>query len=250
MGLNAFCLLEPADKFALGLRKTLAEKLMARFAVNEREDWVWFEDMLAYDNARLCQALIQTGMATHSRPYVDTGLRSLRLLMSIQTAAEGHFRPVGSDSFGNSHLEPAQFDQQPVEAAAAISACLAAFRADDGEEWSAGALSAFAWFQGKNDQGKTLVDPESGSCSDGLHPDRVNENKGAESVLSYLLGLGEIRQFKLAAVTGHIAPLSELLPGAVSAIPPQAPLGNFIAPIPLRESPELIPAPGPGEGGR
>ncbi len=250
LGLNAFCLLEPADKFALGLRKTLAEKLMARFAVNEREDWVWFEDMLAYDNARLCQALIQTGMATHSRPYVDTGLRSLRWLMSIQTAAEGHFRPVGSDSFGNSHLAPAQFDQQPVEAAAAISACLAAFRADDGEEWSAGALSAFAWFQGKNDQGKTLVDPESGSCSDGLHPDRVNENKGAESVLSYLLGLGEIRQFKLAAVTGHIAPLSELLPGAVSAIPPQAPLGNFIAPIPLRESPELIPAPGPGEGGR
>jgi len=250
LGLNAFCLLDSADEFASVLRKTLAEKLMARLAVNEREDWVWFEDILAYDNARLCQALIQTGMATRNRSYVDAGLRSLRWLMSIQTAAEGHFRPVGSDSFGKSHAAPALFDQQPIEAAAAISACLAAFRADDGEEWSAGALSAFAWFHGKNDLGKALVDPDTGSCSDGLHPDRVNENKGAESVLSYLLGLGEIRQFKLAAVSGHIAPLSEQLQGAVSAVPPQAPLGNFIAPIPIRKSPELISAPGPGEGGR
>jgi len=250
LGLNAFCMLEPADDFASGLRKTLADKLMARFAVNEREDWVWFEDILAYDNARLSQALIQTGMAMHTRAYVDAGLRSLQWLMSVQRATEGHFRAVGSDSFGKSHHAPARFDQQPLEAAAAISACLAALRADGGEEWSAGALSAFAWFQGENDLRKTLIDPDTGSCSDGLHPDRVNENKGAESVLSYLLGLGEIRQFKRAAVTGHIAPLTELLPGAVSAISSQAPLGNFLAPIPLRESPELIPAPGPGEGGR
>ena len=111
-------------------------------------------------------------------------------------------------------------------------------------------MSAFAWFLGQNDLGKRLVDPDSGSCSDGLHPDRVNENKGAESVLSYLLGLEEIRQFKRAAAIGLLAPLSEMLPSAVSAVSSQALLGNFIAPIPLRESPELIPAPGPGEGGR
>lgn len=250
LGLNSFCALEPDDEFAFDLRRMLADKLMALFSVNEREDWVWFEDSLAYDNARLCQALIQTGMATHTRTYVDAGLRSLQWLMSVQTASAGHFRAIGSESFGKSHQAPARFDQQPLEAAAAISACLSALQADGGEEWSAGALSAFSWFQGQNDLGKTLVDADSGSCSDGLHPDRVNENKGAESVLSYLLGLGEIRQFKQAAVAGHIAPLSEMLPGAVSCISPQAPLGNFIAPIPLRESPELIPAPGPGEGSR
>jgi hypothetical protein len=39
-----------------------------------------------------------------------------------------------------------------------------------------------------------LVDPESGSCRDGLHPDRANENRGGESVVSYLLSLAEMRQ--------------------------------------------------------
>ena len=57
-------------------------------------------------------------------------------------------------------------------------------------------MRAFAWFLGENDLQTALIDPDTGSCSDGLHPDRPNENKGAESVLSYLLGLVEIRQFK------------------------------------------------------
>ncbi len=39
-----------------------------------------------------------------------------------------------------------------------------------------------------------LIDLETGSCRDGLHPDRANENRGGESVVSYLLGLAEIRE--------------------------------------------------------
>jgi len=61
-------------------------------------------------------------------------------------------------------------------------------------EWKAGAARAFDWFLGGNDLSLSLVDPETGSCRDGLHPDRLNENRGGESVVSYLLGLSEIRQ--------------------------------------------------------
>ena len=61
---------------------------------------------------------------------VDVGLRSLRWLMSMQTTSSGHFRPVGTKSFGKFRRKPQAFDQQPVEAAAAISACLAALQAD------------------------------------------------------------------------------------------------------------------------
>ena len=64
-------------------------------------------------------------------------------------------------------------------------------------------MRAFGWFLGENDLQTALIDPDTGSCSDGLHPDRPNENKGAESVLSYLLGLVEIRQFKRAAAIGR-----------------------------------------------
>jgi hypothetical protein len=153
-------------------------------------------------------------------------------------------------SFGNSRQMPHAFDQQPVEAAAAISACLSAFQVDGEGEWSAGAKRAFAWFMGENDLGIALIDPDTGSCLDGLHPDRANENKGAESVVSYLLGLQEIRQFESVTTTGYIAPTSRLVPANGHDINPQAPLGKFIASIPLRESSELISAAGSGEGRR
>ena len=55
-------------------------------------------------------------------------------------------------------------------------------------------MRAFAWFHGENDLGVALVDLGTGSCRDGLHPDRANENRGGESVVSYLLALSDIRQ--------------------------------------------------------
>jgi hypothetical protein len=164
---------------------------------------VWFEEGLAYDNARLPQALIVTGMATQTRGYVDAGLRSLRWLMIQQTASTGHFRPVGTAGFGERRKQARAFDQQPVEATATIAACLAAWRADDDSAWKAVAASAFAWFLGSNDLSVPLVDLQTGSCRDGLHPDRANENRGGESVVCYLLGLAEIRQ--LARVNAGLA---------------------------------------------
>jgi hypothetical protein len=121
--------------------------------------------------------------------------------MTQQTSAAGLFRPVGSESFGDKRQPPRAFDQQPLEATATISACLAAWRADGDLQWKAEAGRAFAWFLGSNDLSSPLVDLETGSCCDGLHPDRTNENLGGESVISYLLGLAEIRQ--LARTVGH-----------------------------------------------
>ena len=205
--------------------------------------------MLAYDNARLSQALIQTGLATGTPPYVEVGLRSLRWLNSLQTASSGYFRPVGTKSFGRPRQKPEAFDQQPVEASATISACLAAWRADEGAEWPVEALRAFEWFLGENDLQTPLVDPETGSCSDGLHPDRSNENKGAESVLSYLLGLVEIRQLKRMTAMDRTRPASKLVGTDVSrAIPPRTPPGSLFVPIPIHKSPELVSAAGPGKG--
>jgi len=194
LGLDAYCAVVAHDPLAERVRHTLADRLMAILSAVETQDWVWFEEGLAYDNARLPQALVVTGMAMASPALVDAGLRTLHWLMALQTTPAGLFRPVGSKSFGDWRTLPQPFDQQPLEAAAAISACLAAWRADDGAEWKAGAARAFAWFLGGNDLALSLVDPETGSCRDGLHPDRLNDNRGGESVVSYLLGLSEIRQ--------------------------------------------------------
>ncbi len=194
LGLGAYCALVPDDLHAQEVRHSLADRLMSALASVETPDWVWFEEGLAYDNARLSQALIMTGMATQTPDYVDAGLRSLRWLMTQQTAAAGHFRPVGTAGFGELRQHPRTFDQQPVEATATIAACLTAWRADGDAEWKTIATRAFGWFLGSNDLSVALVDPHTGSCRDGLHPDRANENRGGESVVCYLLGLAEIRQ--------------------------------------------------------
>jgi hypothetical protein len=131
--------------------------------------------------------------------------------MKLQTSDSDMFRPVGSESFGDTRRQPRAFDQQPLEATAAISACLAAWRADGDPKWRADATRAFAWFFGKNDLSAPLIDRELGACRDGLHPDRANENRGGESVVSYLLSLGEIRQLaRLEGISTRSAPVRTL----------------------------------------
>ncbi len=211
LGLDAYCTSVTEDSPAQRLRHLLAERLISIMSVVATKEWVWFEEGLAYDNARLPQALIVTGISTGAPAYVEAGLRSLRWLMTLQTTPAGFFRPIGTEGFGDKRKLPRAFDQQPLEATAAISACLAAWRADGDVEWRSEAARAFAWFLGSNDLALPLVDLETGSCCDGLHPDRPNENRGGESVISYLLGLAEIRQ--LARISGNrteLAPLQAL----------------------------------------
>jgi glycosyltransferase involved in cell wall biosynthesis len=204
LGLDAYCGAVAEDSGARRLRGLLASRLIAILGAVETRDWQWFEEGLAYDNARLPQALIVTGRSTGTPAYVSAGLRSLRWLMTQQTTPTGLFRPVGSQSFGARRTPPLPFDQQPLEATASISACLAAWRADGDPAWKSEATRAFAWFFGGNDLAVTLVDLETGSCCDGLHPDRANENRGGESVVSYLLSLAEMRQ--LARLGGERRP--------------------------------------------
>ncbi|MGO8953800.1 MAG: glycosyltransferase family 4 protein [Rhodomicrobium sp.] len=206
LGLDAYCSAVARDSFAERIRYLLADRLISMMPAAEAKDWVWFEEGLAYDNARLPQSLILTGISTGVPAYTDAGLRSLRWLMTLQTAPSGCFRPIGTNSFGDKRKPPKAFDQQPLEATATISACLAAWRADGNPEWRAGAARAFAWFLGSNDLSMPLADLETGACCDGLHSDRPNENRGGESVVSYLLSLAEIRQ--LVRISGNRANLA------------------------------------------
>jgi hypothetical protein len=207
----------PGDGVASEVRKRLADRLLTLLRLVETSDWTWFEEGLSYDNARLPHALIVTGVATGNAAYVDAGFRSLRWLMTMQTAPSGHFRPVGTEGFGEMRVSPRAFDQQPLEAAATISACLAAGRADGDVAWAAAARCAFAWFIGGNDLLSPLADLETGGCRDGLHPDRPSENRGGESVLAYLLSLAEIRE--LAHASGALT-----LAAPVKSVRPERPV--------------------------
>ena len=116
--------------------------------------------------------------------------------MAVQTAESGHFRPVGSNGYYVRGGLRANFDQQPIEAWASVAACVEAWQATRDQSWMSEASRAFEWFLGRNDLGLPLYDATSGGCFDGLQVDRVNFNQGAESTLSFLLSLQEMRRIE------------------------------------------------------
>jgi glycosyltransferase involved in cell wall biosynthesis len=194
LGIQEYLHSYPGDRDAQHVRFALAKRLLDMYESIRRSDWKWFENVLAYGNARLPEALIVVGSACGNEGMVSAGLEALDWLMETQRCeAGGHFVPIGSQGFYRQDGEKARFDQQPIEAAGAVSACLQAYRVTGDRCWRTAARSAFDWFLGENDLQLPLYDSETGGCRDGLHPDRANENQGAESTLSFLMALLEMR---------------------------------------------------------
>jgi glycosyltransferase involved in cell wall biosynthesis len=178
------------DLLAVRLQRTFIGRLVDLQRANAATGWPWIEDVVAYENARVCEALVSSG-ATEA---VAVGLEMLTWLTSVQRSEGGRFTPIGCRGFFRRGGRPAAFDQQPIEAEATIAACLAAFEATREPHWLDLAWNAFDWFQGHNILGIALADPHTGGCRDGLMPDRTNENRGAESTLAYLSSLAAMRQ--------------------------------------------------------
>jgi hypothetical protein len=162
-------------------------EVLARLLEGERRpDWAWFEAMLGYDNPRLSQALIEAGLALEDHSLAEAGLETLEWIAAQQISTQGHFRPIGSETFGKKHAW-LPFDQQPLEAQAAVEAARAAYAATKDPRWFAHAEAAWDWFFGANDRGVVLGDLATGRSRDGINPRGANENCGAESILAFQL---------------------------------------------------------------
>jgi glycosyltransferase involved in cell wall biosynthesis len=170
-------------------RQDLARKLFDQFKNNATDDWPWLEGTLTYANALLPQALIEAGQWIPNPEMTERGLAVLRWLDTIQTSEAGCFMPVGTNGWYARGSNKARFDQQPIEAYTMLDACVTAYRCTSDPCWLKTARRAFDWFIGRNDLGIPLCDYRTGGCYDGLHPDRVNQNQGAESTIVWLLSL-------------------------------------------------------------
>jgi len=201
LGMQAYLDWFPGDRAIQGARNELANRLFDIYERCHSETWKWFEKILSYSNARLPQALILAGWRSDNHRMIEAGMDSLKWLVAEQHRCdENVFVPIGSNGFFIEGCEKARFDQQPVEACATVSACLEVYRMTEERQWLEEARKAFSWFLGKNDLQVPLYDAETGGCRDGLHPDRVNENQGAESTLSFLMALLEMQAAKVASV--------------------------------------------------
>ena len=196
------------------LRAALADRLLDHLRDSRGPDWVWFERTLSYDNARLAQAMLAAGQRDARPDWLEAGLDALDWLCRAQSFASGRFAPVGSDGGWTRGGDRARFDQQPIKAAATVSAALLAWRLAGDARWRDEAVRAHAWFLGANALGQPLRVAATGACRDGLHPDRVNANQGAESTLAWLQA-----DLEMAQEEGQGAALDPLGPRAPNPNP-------------------------------
>ena len=195
IGIHEYLRRFDGDRRVSQIRDELAGKLLALYEKCRLDEWRWYEHELSYCNAALAQAMLMCGQWIPNKAMTKAGLESLTWLIKLQRSDTngGHFVPIGSNGFYKRNGERARFDQQPVEAQATASACLEAFRITGDKKWRREARRAFEWFLGRNDLSIPVYDPTTGGCRDGLHPDRANENQGAESTLAFLQTLLELR---------------------------------------------------------
>ena len=193
LGIQEYLNSYPGDRDAQKVRGVLSRRLLAMYQEVRSPEWKWFENVVAYGNARLPQALLIVGSAGSDARMISAGLEALDWLLETQRCEiSHHFVPIGSQGFYRQGAEKARFDQQPIEAAGAVSACLEAYRITGDAHWRTQAWSAFNWFLGGNDLQVSLYDSTTGGCRDGLHPERANQNQGAESTLSFLIAFLEM----------------------------------------------------------
>jgi hypothetical protein len=201
LGAAAMLGAHPGHQLSINILERFSADLGALLEEARRPEWEWFEIVLAYDNARLPEAMIRAGMALGRSDLLETGLSTLNWIVEQQTSPEGRFRAVGTESFGRPYEAPLAFDQQPLEAQATIDACAAAFKATGDLRWQEEAMRAYRWYLGQNDLDLPLATVQDGGCFDGLMPNGLNRNQGAESILALQLASCAISALGKAAKT-------------------------------------------------
>ncbi|MFH1727185.1 MAG: glycosyltransferase family 4 protein [Pseudomonadota bacterium] len=189
VGINNYLKIFEGDSTVRKIRTNLASKLFEKFKNNISKDWIWYDDIVTYANAKLPQALLLSGNATGDKEMVELSLEILQWLLKIQTSDSGHLSIIGNDGWYKKGSFPSHFDQQPVDVSALVEACVDAYRITHDKFWQSESQKCFDWFLGRNDINTPVCDFKSGGCYDGLQVNGLNQNMGAESTLAWLISL-------------------------------------------------------------
>jgi hypothetical protein len=175
--------------------KHMADQIVEQYQHEASKDWKWFEPKVTYANGRLPHSLLLAYKATAEQKYLQTATESLDFLLRVQME-NGFFMPVGNRGWYAKDSEKAIFDQQAIEAACMVEAAIAAYEATNKRQRLEDAEVVFKWFLGKNINKVAVYDRHTGSCYDGITPEGVNLNRGAESLLAYLQACLTLRNTK------------------------------------------------------
>ena len=178
----------------------LAESLLTQYEQCATQDWHWFEDQLTYDNAVLPWALFVAFHQLGQDKLLRTARKSLEFIDQI-TFRNGYFQAIGCKGWMMQGAEPAQYDEQPIEACSTALAHLVAYDVTGEGAMLELARRSFDWYSGKNACGISLIDDETGGCCDGLTPDGINQNQGAESIVGYAIAKLSVERYKMVEVS-------------------------------------------------
>lgn len=198
LGLYHYADTFPQDKNTQLNMIHLADRLCEGYRHESTSSWQWFEPYLTYANARLPQALFRAYQTTGKQDYLQIAEKTFEFLAANEIVQDV-FQPVGNRSWQRRGGKKELYDQQPIEASCMVEAASTAFQVTGKEQYSKIAYTAFEWFLGKNSKNVMVYNPATGGCYDGITPEGLNRNQGAESGLSYLLARLEMESLRKKA---------------------------------------------------
>ena len=182
----ALIFLPEKKKILIDCIETYADHLMINVMENSIKDWLWFEKNIKYNNAILPEGLLIAGTCLNNPKYTDKGLQTLQFLIN-KTFSPNMYIPIGQSHWYSNNATRSQYDQQPEDPTSMMLALAYTFEVTHVEQYKNLARKCFSWFLGNNTKDESVYDPKTGGCYDGLRPDGVNLNQGAESQVSYLM---------------------------------------------------------------
>lgn len=186
LGLCHYQKAHPQDQNVVPNVETIADQLLDCYKRVSSNGWNWFEPYLTYINGRLPHALFVAYDSTRNERYLQVAKESLDFLLQVQMI-DDRFVPIGNNGWYKRGGERTFYDQQPIEASCMVEATLGALRMTGDKKYLSAAHTVFEWFLGRNSQGVAVYNPETGGCDDGITPNGLNLNEGAEATVSYLL---------------------------------------------------------------
>ncbi len=178
------------------LENELKTKLHNFYFNSCSDDWEWFENYLVYANAIIPWALWEIYLKRKCKISFEIAKKTTEfLLMNCQ---ENNIpSPIGNNGWYLRGKDKALFDQQPIDAGYMVCCLEKAYYATKDSFYLTWAEKWYKWFWGNNIKNTILID-ENFACYDGLNPEGVNLNQGAESNICFLMAYLAARRLGIA----------------------------------------------------
>lgn len=181
----------------------LSSELLHQYSQYKDGSWHWFEDSLTYGNAFFPWSLLRAYRILKTDALLDTARESMDFLESITDKAD-YFKPIGCNGWLMKGEQPAEYDEQPIEACETLLLYLEYYSMVNDKKYLDNAVKCFSWYTGQNSKSLSLIDKETGACYDGLNENGLNYNQGSESIISYGIAYMEInKKIMLMTRGGH-----------------------------------------------